>query len=99
MTSPAETIGKDLRHLANDTEQLLKSAASSGDEHVAALRTRLEGQVKHLRTQIGDIEASAARQARQAVRATDETVRAHPYGALGIAAAAGLLIGFLAAKR
>jgi ElaB/YqjD/DUF883 family membrane-anchored ribosome-binding protein len=99
MNTRAETLGADLRHLADETEHLLKSAANSGDEQVAALRSRLEGQLKHLRTQIGDAEAAAMRQARQAVRATDETVRAHPYSALGIAAAAGLLIGFLAAKR
>jgi ElaB/YqjD/DUF883 family membrane-anchored ribosome-binding protein len=32
-------------------------------------------------------------------RQADETVQAHPYGAMGVAAAAGLLIGFLAARR
>lgn len=99
MTSHIETLGTDLRHLASDTERLLKAAANGGDEQIAALRARLESQLRHLRRQVGDIEDAAIRQARHAARATDETVRAHPYGALGIAAAAGLLIGFLAARR
>lgn len=99
MSNTAESLRADLRNLASDTEQVIKAAAHSSDEHVAALRTRLEGQLQRLRMQAGEIEAGALRQAREAARVTDETVRAHPYGAIGIAAAAGLLIGFLAARR
>ena len=36
---------------------------------------------------------------RDKARATDSAVHEHPYGAMGIAAAVGLLIGFLAARR
>lgn len=89
----------DLRNLVHDTEQLLKSAARSGDDGLAELRLRLETQLRHLRNRLGDLEAGAADRAREAARATDHAVRAHPYGAIGLAAAAGLLIGFLVARR
>jgi len=52
-----------------------------------------------MRSQLDELEDSAIHKARHAARATDRTVHSHPYGAMGIAAAAGLLIGFLAATR
>jgi ElaB/YqjD/DUF883 family membrane-anchored ribosome-binding protein len=89
----------DVRNIVADTEQLLKAAARSGDDSLVELRTRLESQLRHLRTQVGDLEAGAVERARAMANSTDQAVRSHPYGAIGIAAAAGLLIGFLAARR
>jgi ElaB/YqjD/DUF883 family membrane-anchored ribosome-binding protein len=43
--------------------------------------------------------AATGNKARQAARAADRTVHAHPYGAIGLAAAVGALVGFLAARR
>jgi ElaB protein len=92
-------LKQDVRNVVNDTEQLLKAAARSGDDGLAELRTRLELQLRHLRAELGDLEASALQRARAAAHSADQTVRAHPYGAIGLAAAAGLLVGFLAARR
>jgi ElaB/YqjD/DUF883 family membrane-anchored ribosome-binding protein len=89
----------DVRNIVNDTEQLLKAAARNGNDGLDELRARLETQLRHLRSQLGELEAGAVHQARTAARSADERVRAHPYGAIGIAAAAGLLIGFLVARR
>lgn len=89
----------DVRNIVNDTEQLLKAAARSGDDGLGELRARLESQLRHLRAQLGGLESGAVEQARAAARGADQTLRAHPYSAIGIAAAAGLLIGFLAARR
>lgn len=36
---------------------------------------------------------------REAARSADDAVHHHPYGAIGVAALAGLLVGFLAARR
>ena len=43
-------------------------------------------------------EAATARVKRAAQQA-DQTVHAHPYTAMGMAAAVGLLVGYLAARR
>ena len=92
-------LKQDLRNMVNDTEQLLKAAARSGDDGLTDLRLRLESQLRHLRSQLGDLEAEAVERARAAARNADRTVRSHPYEAIGLAAAAGLLIGFLVARR
>lgn len=103
MNMPVDALKSDLkqdvRNVVHDTEQLLKAAARQGDDSLAELRTRLELQLRHLRAELGDMEASALQRARAAAQSADQTVRAHPYGAIGLAAAAGLLVGFLAARR
>lgn len=93
------TLAKDLRHMIDETDQLLKSAVASGDEAFDAVRGQFAEQVRQMQTQLDDLERAGMVRARQAVRAADNTVHAHPYGAMGIAAAAGLLVGFLAARR
>lgn len=52
-----------------------------------------------LRTLIDDLQSNALHKARHAARSTDQVVHHHPYTAIGIAAAAALVIGFLATRR
>lgn len=92
-------LTQGLRHMIDEADQFLKSAAQSGDQKFDAARDKFIEQVREMRVQLDDLEDSARHKARQAARAADQTVQAHPYGAMGIAAAAGLLIGFLAARR
>ena len=64
-----------------------------------ALRSRLEEQVRHLRRQLDELQDNTLHHARHAARTADRTVQDHPYAAIGVAAAAGLLLGFLLARR
>jgi ElaB/YqjD/DUF883 family membrane-anchored ribosome-binding protein len=64
-----------------------------------ALRSRLEEQVRHLRRQLDELQENTLHHARHAARTADRTVQEHPYSAIGVAAAAGLLLGFLLARR
>lgn len=52
-----------------------------------------------LRTLVDDLQGNALHKARDAARSTDQVVHHHPYSAIGIAAAVGLVIGFLATRR
>lgn len=52
-----------------------------------------------LRALLDDLQGDALHKARDAARSTDQVVHHHPYSAIGIAAAAGLVIGFLATRR
>lgn len=56
-------------------------------------------QIRELRAQLDELEETAVYKARRAARVTDQAAHAHPYAGMGIAAAAGLLIGFLAARH
>jgi ElaB/YqjD/DUF883 family membrane-anchored ribosome-binding protein len=85
--------------IVQDVDQLMKNAAKSGDRPFDSVRDRFEAQLRRMRTQLDELEGAAAQKARQAARATDEAVHTHPYVAIGIGAAAGLLIGLLLARR
>lgn len=94
-----ERLAQDLRQIVTDADRFLASAADTGDAKLDDLRVRLGKQVEQIRDQLDGLESRAADRARAAARATDEAVHTHPYGAMGVAAAVGLLIGFLVAKR
>jgi|KBSMisStaDraftv2_1062788.scaffolds.fasta_scaffold01838_4 ElaB/YqjD/DUF883 family membrane-anchored ribosome-binding protein len=94
-----ESLAQGLRDMVDQADSLLKSAARSGDERVEVLRDRLVGQVRQMRSQLDEFEDRAAFRARRAARSADRAVTSHPYSAIGIAAAAGVLIGLLWAHR
>jgi len=99
VNTPDDRVAQHLRRLTDEAEALLKATARAGDEKFDATRERLREEVHHLRARLGDMEAIAAARVRNAARHTDEAVHAHPYSAMGVAAAAGLLLGFLMARR
>jgi ElaB/YqjD/DUF883 family membrane-anchored ribosome-binding protein len=94
-----EGLAHDLRHLVDEADQFLKAAAQSGDEPIDGVRQQFVEQLRQMRAQLDELEDSTMHKARHAVRRADHAVHEPPYGAIGIAAAAGLLIGFLAARR
>ena len=92
-------VSHNLRHMVDEIDGFLKSAADSGDQHFNAVRDRLADQVREMRMQVDELNEATVARVKRVARQADETVQAHPYGAMGVAAAAGLLIGFLAARR
>lgn len=94
-----EGLATSLRHLVDEADQFLKTAADGGDAKFDAVRDKFAEQLRQMRAQVDELEDSAIRKARQAARTADQALHNHPYSAIGIAAAAGLLIGFLAARR
>jgi ElaB/YqjD/DUF883 family membrane-anchored ribosome-binding protein len=102
-TNPAaatdDRMAQHLRTLADEAEALLKDTARAGDEKMAATRQRLRGEVAHLRERLADLESQAGLQLKSAAHRTDEVVHAHPYTAIGAAAAIGLLAGLLIGRR
>ncbi|MDE2400413.1 MAG: DUF883 family protein [Burkholderiales bacterium] len=92
-------LAQGLRHMIDETDQFLKSAGTSGDQKFDAAREKFVEQVQQMREQLDAVEESARYRAKRAARVANQTVHAHPYGAMGIAAAAGMLIGFLASRR
>jgi len=98
-SSKGNGLAANLRHLVDEADHFLQSTVDGGDEKIDAMRLKLAHQVRELRAQLDEMEDSAMHKARHAARATDQAVHSHPYGAMGIAAAVGLLVGFLAARR
>ena len=92
-------LAAHLRDMVDEADQFLKAAAHDGDEKFDAVRDKFTEQLRQMRAQVDELEDSTIRKARQAARTADQALHNRPYSAIGIAAAAGLLIGFLAARR
>ena len=94
-----EGISHNLRHMVDEMDHFLKNAADTGDQKFDIVRQRLTQQVRDMRAQLDELNDAALDRMKRAAQRADQTVQAHPYSAMGIAAATGLLVGFLAARR
>ncbi len=82
-----------------DAEELLKATANQTGERIAAVRARAEESVKAARARLAEEEAAMVAKTKAAAKATDDYVRANPWKAMGITAAAALILGILVARR
>jgi ElaB/YqjD/DUF883 family membrane-anchored ribosome-binding protein len=98
-TPTDERMAQHLRTLAEEAEALLKDTARAGDEKMVATRERLRGELVHLRQRLADLQTQAGTQLESAAHRSDAAVHAHPYAAIGAAAAIGLLVGVLIGRR
>ena len=85
----------DFRTMINDSEDLLKAAATVSGEGFAVARTKFEEKLRRAKATLADASQPVFEKARQA----DDYVHGSPWTVIGVAAAIGILIGFLAAKR
>jgi ElaB/YqjD/DUF883 family membrane-anchored ribosome-binding protein len=89
----------DFRTMITDSEDLLKAAATVSGESFAVARTKFEEKLKSARTALAEASQPAFDRTRETAAVADDYVRANPWSAVGIAVAAGVLIGLMAAKR
>jgi ElaB/YqjD/DUF883 family membrane-anchored ribosome-binding protein len=95
LTAKTSTLARDMRHVADEVENLLHDAgvASSGTVH--ELRGRVAGAMGSARERLGNVRSGAS----QALTVTDEYVHASPWQAIGAGLLLGLLAGFLFTRR
>jgi ElaB/YqjD/DUF883 family membrane-anchored ribosome-binding protein len=96
------TMGKlmeDLRAVVSDAEELLKATADQTGERIAAARGKAEESLKAAKALLVEQEAAVMAKTKAAAKATEDYMRANPWKAVGIAAAAGLVLGILATRR
>jgi len=97
--STPQQASHNLRHMVDEIDTFLRSAADTGDQKFDAARERLSLQVRQMRQQLDELNEAATARVKRAAQQADQTVHAHPYTAMGMAAAVGLLVGYLAARR
>jgi ElaB/YqjD/DUF883 family membrane-anchored ribosome-binding protein len=98
-TAAREQLVTDMKAVISDAEELLKATAGAAGEKVAAVRARAEETLRSAKARLAGLEDVVLDRAKDAGRAADEYVREHPWGAVGIAAVAGLLVGVLLSRR
>ena len=89
----------DIKAVIANGKDLLKAAADVSGEGFAVARAKFEEKLGSARARLADASRAAVGRARKTAAAADGYVHASPWTAIGVAAVAGMLIGFLAAKR
>jgi ElaB/YqjD/DUF883 family membrane-anchored ribosome-binding protein len=87
--------GQEGPDLTADVQNLLGRIAHVADPEIARLRARIERRLAIAKKTLADGTDRVQRHAKD----VDSYVRDRPWQAVGIAAAAGLVVGFLAARR
>jgi ElaB/YqjD/DUF883 family membrane-anchored ribosome-binding protein len=99
ISTAGEHMLKNVRGFLDGAEELLRATAHYSGENLAAARARMTEQVDQMREVVGDAGLYARDRARQAATATDQYVHRNPWQAIGIAAATGVLVGWLTSRR
>ncbi|MSQ64214.1 MAG: DUF883 domain-containing protein [Betaproteobacteria bacterium] len=89
----------DLKVVVADAEELLRATATQAGEKVSAARERIQASLATAKVKLTDAERVLVDKTKDAAKATDEYVRDNPWQAVGIAAAAGLVLGVLISRR
>ena len=89
----------DLKLVVADAEELLRATASQAGEKVSAARERIQASLGTAKVKLAEAERVLVDKTKDAAKSTDEFVRDNPWQAVGIAAAAGLVLGVLISRR
>ncbi len=99
-TSPqAEKLMDDLRQVIADTEALLRMSAAEVSDSATEVRDRIERRLEAARVQLAELQEIAVARAKAAGQAADAFVHENPWKSIGLAAAIGLVVGLLVARR
>jgi ElaB/YqjD/DUF883 family membrane-anchored ribosome-binding protein len=94
-----EKLASDLRVVVADAEELLRATAGQMGEKAVVARERIQESLRVAKDKLARVEEAVIDKTKAAARATDDYVHDHPWGAVGIAAAVGLVIGMLISRR
>ena len=94
-----EKLVSDIMLVIGDAEELLSATAGQAGEKITAARARIQANLKVAKQRLADVGGAAADRAKIAAKVTDEFVRDHPWQAVGIAAAVGVILGMLISRR
>ena len=94
-----EKLAADLRVVIADAEELLRATAGQMGEKAVVARERIQESLRVAKDKLARAEEVMVDKTKAAARATDDYVHDHPWGAVGIAAAVGLVIGMLISRR
>ncbi|MGI4857899.1 MAG: DUF883 family protein [Janthinobacterium lividum] len=89
----------DIKAVLADAEDLLKQAASTTGDRANELREKAMAQLKQAKEKAADVQVIVVEKGKAAARVTDDYVHDHPWQSLGMAAAAGFVIGLLINRK
>ncbi|MDR0770911.1 MAG: DUF883 family protein [Burkholderiales bacterium] len=96
---PSEKLADDFSTVLSEAESLLNDAAAETGEKARDLRRQVEAKLTTAKLRMQEVEEQLADRARICARATDDFVHDHPWQAVGVGAAIGLVLGLLISRR
>lgn len=97
--SRIETVRNDLKTLVRDAQSLFDEATSAGGARAEQLRTQGMQLLDNAMERAQELQHAAVEKGRKIAHDTDAYVHEHPWRAIGIAGAIGVLVGMLIARR
>jgi ElaB/YqjD/DUF883 family membrane-anchored ribosome-binding protein len=99
-TSPQRNkLLHDLQLVISDAEELLRMTVDQVGDSTAEVRGRIQSRLQQARAELASLEHEASTRLKAAGHATDEFVHENPWKSIGIAAAIGMVVGLLVARR
>jgi len=94
-----DRLMRDLHSVVAEAEALLKATAGQIGEGSTELRAKVQASLDRATRHLHDLQDAAVDKAKAAGRATDHYVHENPWQSIGVAAAVGVLLGMLIARR
>jgi ElaB/YqjD/DUF883 family membrane-anchored ribosome-binding protein len=98
MATPS-AMATEFRNFVADVDDLIKATTLLTGEELARAKAKLGARIASAKTAAGEMGGAIADSARRGATATNTYVHEQPWTAIGAGAAAGLLLGFLLARR
>ena len=98
-TMSADKLIDALHTVVRDAESLLKATAAQTGEKIDEARAHAEESVRAAKARLAGVEDEALERARELAQDADKYVRGNPWGAVGVAAGLGLVLGLLLSRR
>jgi ElaB/YqjD/DUF883 family membrane-anchored ribosome-binding protein len=89
----------DAKTVLEDVEALLDEAATATGQRAHDLRQRASESLSRAKHRLHDAQTAVRDNTRKAAHATDAWVHDNPWGAIGVAAGVGFLVGLLVSRR
>ena len=94
-----ERLMSDVSAVLSDADALLRQAAHATGDQATELRRKAQSAISSAMSRLGEVQTRVRGQAKRAASATDHWVHDHPWYAIGIGAAIGVLIGLTINRR
>lgn len=94
-----ESLLDDFSAMLTEAEDLLRRAGNETGERAKDLRAQVEAKLLGAKLRLQELEGEALDRAKAAARVTDDYVHDNPWRVIGVAVAAGFLVGLLVNRR
>lgn len=99
MNAPREKLVTDIQVLMSDIEELARATASQTGDKITELRGRVQRAAADIKPRLAEVGTLVRDKTKVVATTTDDYVHDHPWGAIGVSAGIGIIIGILIGRR